>query len=104
MIRVTVALPPRPYDALIENGLLQRAGEQLREVLAVDGSSSGNKKLFVVTVPPVRRTWGKKLTASLVAAGFPTKILEMPDGERHKKLATVEKLSEQLSGMGADRN
>ena len=28
----------------------------------------------------------------------------MPDGERHKKLATVEKLSEQLSRLGADRN
>jgi 3-dehydroquinate synthase len=28
----------------------------------------------------------------------------MPNGERHKKLATVEKLSEQLSRLGADRN
>ena len=28
----------------------------------------------------------------------------MPDGERNKKLATVEKLSEQLSRLGADRN
>ena len=28
----------------------------------------------------------------------------MPDGERHKRLATVEKLSEQLSRLGADRN
>jgi 3-dehydroquinate synthase len=101
---VTVALPPRPYDALIENGLLQRAGEQLREVLARDGSSGCNKRLFVVTVPAVRRKWGKKLTASLVAAGFPTKILVMPDGERHKKLATVERLSEQLSRIGADRD
>ncbi len=28
----------------------------------------------------------------------------MPNGERHKKLATVEKLCEQLSRLGADRN
>src|SRR6185503_3431591 len=56
------------------------------------------------TVPPVRRRWGKKLTASLAAAGFVPKILQMPNGERHKKLATVEKLSEQLSRLGADRN
>jgi 3-dehydroquinate synthase len=42
--------------------------------------------------------------ASLSAAGFTAKIVEMPNGERHKKLATVEKLSEQLSRLGADRD
>ena len=58
----------------------------------------------MVTVPPVRLRWGKKLMASLAAAGFSAKMLEMPNGERHKRLATVEKLSEQLSRLGADRN
>ncbi len=106
MTRVTTALPPRPYDAVIENGLLQRAGEMLREVFAAESSpvKSKGKRLFVVTVPAVRRRWGKKLTASFSAAGFAAQVLEMPDGERHKKLATVEKLAEQLSRLGADRN
>ncbi len=106
MTRVTIALPPRPYDAVIESGLLQRAGEMLREVFAAGGSPAkvSGKRLFVVTVPPVRRKWGKKLMASLAASGFEARIVEMPDGERHKKLATVEKLSEQLSRLGADRN
>jgi 3-dehydroquinate synthase len=104
MIRVSFALPPRPYDALIENGLLLRAGEHLRQVLAVGGRSSGKPRLFLVTVPPVRRRWGKKVTSALAASGFATKILEMPNGEQHKKLATVEKLAEQLSRLGADRN
>jgi 3-dehydroquinate synthase len=62
------------------------------------------RRLFVVTVPPVRRRWGQKLLASLSAAGFAAKIVEMPDGERHKKLATVEALSEKLSRLGADRS
>jgi 3-dehydroquinate synthase len=52
----------------------------------------------------VRRRWGQKLLASLSAAGFAAKIVEMPDGERHKKLATVEALSEKLSRLGADRS
>lgn len=110
MSRVTIALPPRPYDAVIENGLLLRSGEILRELFgATSSSASGGSpakyhRLFVVTVPPVRRKWGKKLMASLSAAGFTAKIVEMPDGERHKKLATVEKLSEQMSHLGADRN
>src|ERR1700736_3749949 len=42
--------------------------------------------------------------ASVADAGFAATIVEMPDGERHKRLATVEKLSEQLSRLGADRN
>ena len=97
MIRVTVKVPPRPYEALIEGGLLERAGEHLLETLG------SRPRLFVVTVPPVRRKWGKKLMASLSAAGFTTKMLEMKDGELHKKLSTIETLAEQLVRLGADR-
>jgi len=114
MTRVTITLPPRPYDAVIESGLLQKAGEKLREVFGLSwgtekahvaaGDSPARTTVFVITVPPVRRKWGKKLMTSLTAAGFSGQIIEMPDGERHKKLATVEKLSEQLSRLGADRN
>jgi 3-dehydroquinate synthase len=106
MTRVTISLSPRPYDAVIEDGLLQRAGETLREVFAAGGSPTGaiGQRLFVVSVAPVRRRWGKKLMASLAGSGFAAQMLEMPDGERHKKLATVEKLAEQLSRLGADRN
>jgi 3-dehydroquinate synthase len=98
MTRVTIAVPPRPYEAVIESGLLQRAGAHLREFLR------GRDRLFVVTTPPVRRKWGKKLMDSLSAAGFTSKLVEMPDGERHKKLATVEELAEKLTRLGADRN
>src|ERR1700730_6240310 len=110
MSRVTIALPPRPYDAVIENGLLQHSGETLRDLFSVifnvvvGDSPAKHSSLFVVTVPPVRRKWGKKLMASLSAAGFSAKIVEMPDGESNKKLATVQKLAEQLSDLGADRN
>ena len=98
MITISVNVQPRPYDALIENGLLARAGALLRDLLA-PGS-----RLFVITVAPVRRKWGKKLMGSLAAAGFDAKILEMPEGERFKRLATVEALAEKLTALGADRN
>jgi 3-dehydroquinate synthase len=98
MTRVTIAVQPRPYDAIIENGLLERAGERLRGVV-------GNRQhLFVVTVPPVRRRWGKKLMTSLSSAGFNARLMEMRDGERVKKLATVEELAERLTRLGADRD
>jgi 3-dehydroquinate synthase len=98
MITIPVNLKPRPYDALIENGLLARAGALLCDLLPA------GSRLFVVTVPPVRRKWGKKLMESLAAAGFDTKILDMPEGERFKRLATVETLAEKLTALSADRN
>jgi 3-dehydroquinate synthase len=96
MTRVTIAAP-RPYEAVIESGLVERAGVYLREL-------SPASRVFVVTVPPVRRKWGRKLMTSLSTAGFTPKLIEMQDGERHKKLATVEKLAEKLAGLGADRD
>jgi 3-dehydroquinate synthase len=98
MTRVTIAVQPRPYDAFIEGGLLERAGKQLRGVV-------GNRQaIFVVTVPPVRLRWGKKLMTSFASAGFKARLLEMPNGERSKKLATVEALAEKLTRLGADRD
>jgi 3-dehydroquinate synthase len=98
MTRVPVAVPQHPYEAWIENGLLAQAGSRIREILPV------SQRLFIVTVAPVRRKWGTKLLASLEAAGFRTTMLEMRDGETHKRLATIEELGEKLGKQGADRN
>lgn len=97
MTRVEITVPQRSYTAVIESGLLARAGAVLQEVV------EDRKNVFVVTAPPVRRRWGKKLMASLSAAGFTVKVVEMPDGERHKKLATMERLAFRLTRLGADR-
>ena len=78
--------------------VVEHAGSSLHDLLG------SNKKLFVVTVPPVRKRWGKKLMDSLSHAGFEAKIVTMPDGERHKKIATVETLAEQLVKLGAERS
>ncbi len=96
MIRVPVTTPSRSYEVLIGSGLIERAGECL-------GASIGSRRAFVVTVPPVRKRWAKVLVKSLTAAGIETALLEMPDGERAKRLTTLEKLAEQLVKMGADR-
>src|SRR5579872_6601290 len=98
MIRIPVATQGGAYEAMIENGLLQRAGAVLRDLLGRD------RRLFVVTVPPVKRRWGKMLMASLSAARCVAKMIEMPDGEPHKRLATLERLAGQLIHLGADRN
>jgi 3-dehydroquinate synthase len=98
MTTVPVAVQPRPYEVRIESGLLERAGEILRNLLPA------SCRLFVVTVAPVRRKWAKKLTRSLRAADFDADVIEMPEGERFKRLATVEELAEKLVRLGANRN
>jgi len=98
MTTVRVEVQPRPYEVHIESGLLSKAGEILRPLLPA------TNKLFVVTVAAMRRKWVKKLGQSLAAAGFDAKLIEMPEGERFKRLATVEALAEKLVKLGADRN
>lgn len=97
MPQVTIHVPPRPYQAWIENGLLARAGSVLSELLPQAS------RIFVVTVPPVRKRWGSKLVKSLQADGFTPQVIPMPDGEPSKRLATVEALADKLARMGADR-
>src|SRR5260370_1620592 len=96
MISVPVATPSRSYEVLIGTGLLTRAGECLGRILE-------NRRAFVVTVPAVRRRWEKILLKSMEASGIETGLLEMDDGERSKRLATLEKLAEKLVKQGADR-
>ena len=98
MTCVPVAVPGRPYDVLIESGILQQAGVRLAELLG------SRRRLFVVTTPPVRRHWGKRLMTSLTTAKLEAKLFEMPDGEARKRLATLEQLAEQLARFGADRD
>jgi 3-dehydroquinate synthase len=97
MVRIAVRTASHPYEALIDRGLIKSSGQILVEILG------GAPPLFVVTVPPVRRRWGKPLLQSLHAAGFSAKFIEMRDGERYKRLATVESLAENLVRAGADR-
>lgn len=97
MPQATIHVLPRPYQALIENGLLMRAGSVLSELLPQAS------RIFVVTVPPVRKRWGSKFLASLKSAGFVPEVIVMPDGEPSKRLVTVETMAEKLARMGADR-
>ena len=105
---VTIHVPPRSYEAVIENGVLARAGSILSDLLNRAGFVLSEllpqaSRIFVITVPPVRRRWGAKLIKSLRSAGFKPEVIGMANGETAKRLATIETLAEKLSRMGADR-
>ena len=97
MKTVEVSVAARPYPVFIEPGLLARLGERLRQLLPE------RTRYYVVTVPPVRKRYGKAVAASLARAKLSCQFIEMPDGERHKTLATVGRLAEKMVRLGADR-
>lgn len=82
---------------LIERGLLRSAGTVLRDIIPEDARS------FVLTAPPICKHWAKPLRKSFSRAKRDVEFLVMPDGERAKTLAQLEKLAEEMMRAGADR-
>jgi 3-dehydroquinate synthase len=93
--QITVRVPGASYPILIESGLLQRAGEVLRERAA-------GRKLFVLSDNTVWKLWGAQLTKGL--RPLEAAVITIPAGEQHKRMATVEKIAAQLSERAAERS
>ena len=97
MKTLTVALPGREYDILIERGLLAQAGERIRAVL------SRASKLAVVTDSNVGPLYGKTVLDSLTAAGFEPRLFTVPAGEESKNASQLSKLWEEMTAFGLTR-
>ncbi len=82
---------------LIERGLLRTAATALRDLIP------GNGRSFVLTAPPVQKRWAGVLHKSFAKDGRKVDVIVMPDGERSKTLAELEKLAGKLVNLGADR-
>ena len=97
MKTLTVALPGREYDILIERGLLDRAGELCKAVLP------GAGRLFVVTDANVGPLYFDRLKASLESAGFETALSVIPAGEESKSASRLARLWEEMMAFGLTR-
>jgi 3-dehydroquinate synthase len=82
---------------LVERGLLRSSATSLRDLLPHDA------RVFVLTSPLIRKHWAKPLKKSFSQAGRGIEFLVLPDGERAKTLARLEKLAEEMVWAGADR-
>lgn len=91
MKTLRVNIPGREYDIIIDQNILDRAGEMIRERFSPS-------KIVVVTDDNVNALYGSRLTESLEAAGFRVKLISLPPGEQTKSLAQLSRLySEALS-------
>ncbi|MBN1188918.1 MAG: 3-dehydroquinate synthase [Dehalococcoidales bacterium] len=89
-------LRSRGYDICIGKGLLESAGEKLRD-LGYRG------KAVIITNPVVRDYYAGVLKTGLEAAGFDAVVLEVPEGEKYKSMEWAGRLYNQLSEHGVER-
>lgn len=97
MKTLTVDLPGREYDILIEAGLLDRAGERIR------AACPRAEKLFVVTDKNVAPLYLDRLLATLRQAGFDAEAQVIPAGESSKSAKELALLWENMMDFGLTR-
>lgn len=84
-----VDLGENSYNILIEKGLLDRIGKEVKNIY--DG-----KKIFIITDENVNRYYGKKVADSLEQSGFLTKTLVLKPGEETKSFQTLPTIYNEL--------
>lgn len=92
-----VRTPTARYPVWIGDGLLAECGPRLRSL------RPGGSRIFVVSSPRVWNLWGQAVVRSLRRAGLRCDVLLMDDREASKRLATAERLADELLRRGADR-
>ena len=97
---VTVRTPSLSYDVEIGTGLLASVGSRV-DALLEGGLRAGRQRAFVVSSPEILNLWGDELLGGFTSTPA---TLTVPSGESHKRIATVERLLEQLAEGGADRD
>jgi 3-dehydroquinate synthase len=94
--RIEVDLAERSYPIQIGVGSLHRAGREIAR-------RTRAKLAVVVSVPGVARRYAGALERSLRGAGLRVARIVVPDGDRSKRLAVVERLYGRLVALGAER-
>ena len=97
---IPVTTPSASYAVEIGTGLLPLVGPRL-DALLNGALTSGKQRAFIMTSPEIFRLHGPALLSGLPAEPI---VLEVPAGEQHKRLSTIERLLEELAQHGADRD
>jgi 3-dehydroquinate synthase len=93
---IPVNTPSATYNVTIASNLLQTLHPRLKKL-----NQDKPLRPFVITSPDIWALWSKPFLASFKES--PT-VLFLPNGESHKRLASVESLAQQLATAGADRD
>lgn len=95
MATISLKTPSAAYNVTLGSGLLRTLQQRVKK--ACGGTLP---RIFILTSPEIWNLWATAATESLDGAT----VLFVPAGERFKRMATVEKVLEDLAGNGADRD
>ena len=97
MKTLRVNLTGREYDILIENNLLCKIGELIKERFSPS-------KIFVVTDDNVNNLYGNTVTDSLKKSGFNVKLVSLTPGEQTKSLEQLSYLYSEALAFSITRS
>jgi len=96
--RVSLKTPSAAYEICVGSGLLASLSRRLASL-----TPGRSPRLFVITSSEIWSLWSDAFLHSFHGLPSPTPLL-LPAGEAHKRLASVERLSQQLASARADRD
>jgi 3-dehydroquinate synthase len=92
---IRVQTPSARYNVFTGSGLLATLGPRIQRI-----AGRLPRRVFVLTSPEIWALWGGKFCSSF--ANSPIALFLQP-GEKHKTMASVEKLARAMASAGADR-
>ena len=95
---VALKTPSAAYTIHIGSGQIASLSRRLSAL-----TPGRSPRLFIVTSPEIWKLWSGPVLASFRSRPAPISLF-LPPGETHKRMASVERLAEELSGHGADRD
>ena len=95
---IKVDLKENSYDILLESGILNSAGKQLKSGLPKC------RKWLIVTDENVNALYGSRVEVSILEAGLSASRFVLPAGEATKSLAKLEEIYHALCRFGISRS
>lgn len=96
-MELIVNLDERSYPIIIENGLLDRTGSEIKKVFK-------GKKIFILTDKNVSKHYGDKIKKSLLNSNYDVQVLELEPGEQTKDFSTLPYVYDELLDFGLTRS
>lgn len=87
--KLFVDLKENSYNILIEKGLINRLGKEIKKIY-------NGEKIFIITDKNVNEHYGDKVVNQLMDAGFNTRIMVLEPGEETKSFNTLPSIYNEL--------
>lgn len=96
-MELVVDLQERSYPIIIENGLLDRIGSEVKKIFK-------GKKIFILTDRNVNKHYGDKISRGLLDNNYDVKLLALEPGEQTKDFSTLPQVYDELLDFGITRS